>query len=313
MKSFVIDEEGFPLMDEFRLKDEKEGRALIGPVEWKQEGFFQVPGTWGMVQAEPFDVPWVIRHVTVGGKGILAELLFGITIDFHPEVLWTDEWDRFRGHAGKDIPFVFSRTAQMEFFELLESYDDESITWDGIEIMVPTKEDLLEGLTARASLTPGVHSSLIDMIPRLKLPKSRILCVLSPAEEDISNFFSKDGHIASVKRVEPGHAFSKPKEKEEYDFIFVSRDALRFYTSGLKLFFKTLKSHLGLQGTLFVVGDVGEFHWRGKNIIPELTEWELREAVKKDFDFLFWGRWKLSPPPWDAREVFFYAQKKRDQ
>src|SRR5690606_23315083 len=40
------------------------------------------------------------------------------------------------------------------------------------------------------------------------------------------------------------------------------------------------------------------------------TEWEIRERLRKKFDFLYWTRWKKSLPHRLGKELVVYAQKK---
>ena len=40
------------------------------------------------------------------------------------------------------------------------------------------------------------------------------------------------------------------------------------------------------------------------------SEWELRQRFQKDFNFLYWTRWKTSLPRRLGKEVVIYMQKK---
>jgi hypothetical protein len=40
------------------------------------------------------------------------------------------------------------------------------------------------------------------------------------------------------------------------------------------------------------------------------SEWEIRERLKKFFDFLYWTRWKTTPEDRLGIELIVYAQKK---
>jgi hypothetical protein len=41
------------------------------------------------------------------------------------------------------------------------------------------------------------------------------------------------------------------------------------------------------------------------------TEWEIRERLKRSFNFLYWTRWKKSIPRRLGKELVVYAQKKQ--
>src|SRR5689334_16303387 len=87
---------------------------------------------------EYFDAPLLARHVRMTDKKTAEmDLSYGAKATFSFADLSLDEWDRIHGVTdtvgGKKnaIPFVFTRHGQVEFFEFLDSFDDDSITVAG--------------------------------------------------------------------------------------------------------------------------------------------------------------------------------------
>ena len=56
---------------------------------------------------------------------------------------------------------------------------------------------------------------------------------------------------------------------------------------------------------------MGVFFVMDKHDAPPFggTEWELRERLRKRYQFQFWGRWQHSVPARKGRELFVLARK----
>ncbi len=119
-----IDEEGFFVFEHNRVTDADVGRPLLDNLTAHEDGNRFVTSLNGQLAwVESFDEPLVARHVSAGDAehGVL-DLVYGAQAKFSYASLTVDEWDRFHGRSEKGVPFVFSRQAQMEFFELYQIY-----------------------------------------------------------------------------------------------------------------------------------------------------------------------------------------------
>src|SRR5690606_20758241 len=93
------------------------------------------------------------------------------------------------------VPFVFSRQAQIEFFDLLESFDDESITIKGQRFPTPP---WIESQIAAGTIEPEQPTDVVmELLPQLKLAKSRVL-VMSAFPEQDARAFSDQGHVVTT-------------------------------------------------------------------------------------------------------------------
>src|SRR4051812_3220989 len=118
-------------MDGIRVEDPEVGSDLLNNL--KRVNKERIVTTWDgqEVGIESFDEPLIARHVERVGSEFFLTTPYGVRRAFDASKLCLDEWDRFHGLVENEISFVFSRSAQFEFFNLLDDYDDESITVGG--------------------------------------------------------------------------------------------------------------------------------------------------------------------------------------
>src|SRR5690606_222834 len=92
------------------------------------------------------------------------------------------------------LPFVFSRSAQAEFFDKLEEFSDDSITVGGHEIPVLS----LEESPAKPSAMTAPTIQLEHILPQLKIPKSKwaVLGDDSTSAAEATKHLQTAGHIA---------------------------------------------------------------------------------------------------------------------
>jgi SAM-dependent methyltransferase len=338
-KYIAIDEEGYPLFGDVRVTDPNVGGELLEEIRFAENGAYLT--TTGGVEAivEPFDEPYVAAQVSKSKSQWKILLPYGFEVPFNLKTLTLDEWDRFHGLTDKGIPFVFSRKAQAEFFNLLDEFDDESITFEGEQIEIPpwlpSRPDV-----EKADFWTNIYQteqprweleqptpSLVDLLPRLKLPKSRIL-VLGCGSGNDAAYFAEQGHVVTAIDISD-EALSRGRKKfsrfeniqwlqadlfklgrehdQSYDVIFENtcfcaiNPAKR---SELVQIWRRLLAPGGfLMANLFVM--------EKRNNPPfGSTEWELRERLKKNFHFVFWGRWHQSIDRRNGKELLIYAQKK---
>lgn len=338
-KFISIDEEGYPLFGEVRVNDPAIGAHLLQNIKFAENGAFQteISGTEALVEA--FDEPYVAHQVLFENNQWKILLPYHFEIGFNPRTFTSDEWDRFHGIADNQIPFVLSRKAQAELFRIADEYDDDSITLNGKKIAVHpwmtsdpniSKEyfwtNIYQTEEPRWELNQPAPA-LADMLPRLKISKSRVL-VLGCGSGNDAAFFAQAGHIVTGVDISQ-EALSRAKTK--YGHI----DNLHFIESDV---FKLDPSHFGQYDLIFehtcfcaiqperrteLISQwrkllspgghlLGVFFAMEKRNGPPFggTEWELRERLKKYFHFIFWGRWHQSIQGRNGKELLIYAQMK---
>jgi SAM-dependent methyltransferase len=335
-----IDEEGYALMGEIRTTDPELGAEVLTQLEFAENGAFVSRCGGVSVVVEAFDEPYVAAQVSVSGKKWRIDLPYNVTADFELSSLSLDEWDRFHGKTTKGIPFVFSRAAQATFFNLVEEYDDDSITFDDKTYDIPPYFSADEAVDEPEYWTQIYHEegnpgwnlgapaeALKDMLPRLKLPKSRVL-VLGCGEGHDAAFFAQSGHVVTgvdfseeaVARAQknyghiPGLSFVRqdafkmdPSFHRAFDIVFEHTCYCAIDPARRSDLVKVWRQALHDQGQL-----MGVFFTMYKKQGPPYggSEWELRQRLKDSFQFIFWGRWQKSTPRRQGKELFVLAQKK---
>jgi SAM-dependent methyltransferase len=337
-----IDEEGFPSFGDLRVQDPSVGREIFENLFVHEANSLVTVVRGEKYIVESFDEPYVAQMVSVESDLMKIQLPYGTEATFDPMSLSVDEWDRFHGYAKYDqnlVPFVMSRKAQAEFFRLADEYDDDGITFNGQRFNIPpywqsqTNVHSADfwSLIYKTENTPGwdlgqAHSALQDMLPRLKLAKSRVLVLGCGAGHDAA-YFAQAGHlVTAVDHSEEamargkklyGHleniqwlqadAFQLPKEmSHSYDIVFEHTCFCAIDPARRQDLVQTWMSVLAPGGFL-----MGVFFAMEKRAGPPFggSEWELRQRLRKDFQFLFWGRWHQSPPSRHGKEFFVYARK----
>lgn len=355
----AIDEEGFPLTGEIRVTDPDIGSQLLKSIQFAENGAFKTK--WGDEEAyvEAFDEPLVIQRVEApvevpanviqgkfnSEKGFVEQknlwqiwAPYNSEFSFKLDSLTLDEWDRFHGLTTTGIPFVFSRKAQAQFFELLEEFDDDSITYKGqrfaVKPWLPLRKDVhSEEYWSQIYRTeePGWElgrpaPALLDMLPRLKLPRSKVLILGCGSGNDAAHF-AENGHVVTAVDIS-NEALERGKKKyghlninwiqsdlfklgtehtHQYDVIFEHTCYCAMNPGERNDLVKTWLRLLAPGGHL-----MGVFFTMERRSDPPFggSEWELRERLKKYFQFIFWGRWKQSLGRREGKELFVYAQKK---
>lgn len=345
----AIDEEGFPLFSETRITDAVVGAEIFRNLTYAENNAFvtNVGGTDAFVEA--FDEPFIAQQVykvIPSGSGASADphswrilLAYGVELAFNLESLSLDEWDRFHGYTDKKIPFVFSRKAQAGFFEMCDEFDDDSITVDGKTYELPGYFASLPAVNDREfwsniyrTETPKWDlkqpaPALVDMLPRLRLPKSRILILgcgpgndaaffaehghnvtaIDISTEALAEAKKRYGHLKNIEWIEADFFKLGPEHQKAYDIVFehtcfCAIDPTRRNELILQ-WRKCLVDGGFLMGVFFAMERKHEPPFGG-------TEWEYRERLKKNFQFLFWGRLHDSIDRRNGKELFVYAQKK---
>jgi SAM-dependent methyltransferase len=344
-KGFLqIDEDGFLCSGEKRITTRETGASALKALRISDERTLKTDyirrGTKSEVIIEAFDEPYVAAQVAYEDSSWWIFLPYDVKFRFDFHSLSIDEWDRFHGYAENGIPFVLTKKAQAEFFKLLEAFDDESITWHGEKVSTPpywpnhtvVKDEKYWDDIYKTETKPGwdlndAAEALKDMLPRLKMPRCRVL-VLGCGEGHDAAFFAQNGHIVTgvdispeaITRAQDRYApygnlkfikadiFNLPKAwTHSFDLIFEHTCYCAINPADRRQLVKIWTQLLSPRGQI-----MGIFFTMEKRAGPPFggTEWELRKRLQNKFSFLFWGRWQASLPRRQGRELFVLAQKK---
>lgn len=338
----AIDEEGYLLLGETRAQDAQVGRQVLSTLRWAENG--AIMATVGTQDAfvEAFDEPLIAQMVapTTGPESLwTATGNYGHEFQFDLHSLTLDEWDRFHGLSEERIPFVMSRKAQAAFFNALDEFDDDSITYGGktfaVEPWMTSKTDIRKSSywsDIYKSQTPGWEMNrpapaLEEMLPRLKLPKSRVL-VLGCGSGNDAALFAEQGHVVTAVDFSP-EAIKQGQEKYGHlsNLKFIQKDVFEIdhsWNQSFDIVFEhtcycaipperrdelvaTWRRVLVPTGQLLAV-----FFAVDRRDGPPFggSEWEIRARLKNAFAFTFWGRWRKSAERRNGKELFILATKK---
>jgi SAM-dependent methyltransferase len=349
-----IDEEGYFVSGGNRVTDTEYGAELLKSL-YVEERAYKTHHDGQVFTVEAFDDPFVAIGVERGpGQQVTHEpeallqiqLPYGESDLFRPSTLTNDEWDRFHGRTIGGVPFVMSRSAQTQLFDLFEGFDDESFTLDGRRHSVAPHLQTLAGVHEpqfwdsqytewqKGGAAPGWDlqspaQPLRDVLPQVKIPRSRV-CVLGAGAGHDAAYLANQGHFVTAVDFSPaaiGHA--KTQYPETPNLKYQVADAFDFAKKNPQQF------DLVLEHTLFCAIDparrndltrawrqlmapsgyfLGIFFTMDKDPYGSppfsATEWELRERLKSDFNFLYWTRWKNSIPRRAGKELVVYATRK---
>lgn len=348
MNRFIaIDEEGYFLSGGVRATDEEYGRELLKNLILEHRALVTYYQGQKVI-VESFDSPLVVRTVTPNklSSNWILNMPYGFAAEADLKTLTVDEWDRFQGKTKNGIGFVLSRPAQMQLFNLADEFDDDSITINGTKIVVRSlnevdqfgpskKEDLAAKSTWDDMYTQDTagweqgdqSNTLREVAPQLKLPKSRI-CILGCGVGHDAAFFASQGHIVTAVDISSQAIERARKQYKESDNLkFVEADVFewaenykqafdvvfeyRFFcaidpdmrTKLVDVWRKLLAPGGHLLGIFFAFERMGGPPFGA-------SEWEVRERLKKRFDFLYWTRWKTTIARYLGTELVVYAQKK---
>lgn len=255
--------------------------------------------------------------------------------------LYLDDWSRLCGMTKDEVPFVFSLKAQTDFFlNVVEPIDAETFKFNSKEYelddwYIPSDEAPESKFWSQRyedEHTPWdlkTHHKAIDQVlPRLKLSKSKILVPGSGRGHDAAKL-SKLGHQItaldfSQKAVEEssilypegpqfvvGDIFKTDEilaRHGEFDAVFEHTLFCAVNPSRRGQLVKSWKRLLRDQGCIF-----GVFNVSCKRQGPPfgITEWELEELLEPHFTINMWGRLNEEESPRAGKELFVHAQKKK--
>lgn len=333
-----MDEEGYFLFEGRRVDDVELGQKLLRELRVNEWGALSTSIDGQSAIVESFDAPLIAKHVRPAGADFLeADFPYEAKFRLPLETLSTDEWDRFHAVNENGVPVVFSRQAQMEFFDFLESFDDDSITLEGKTWPVSAWLNPVSDVNQEKFWSdiyrneqPGwelgqENPALGAVLPQLKLSKSRVLVLGCGSGHDAA-FFARHGHIVTAVDFSPeaihrarqkyGHmenlkfiqsdAFALPTTMNgQFDVVFEHTFYCAISPERRNEVMALWKRMLHAQGHL-----LGIFFAMEKRRGPAFggSEWEVRERLKKHFQFLFWTRWRLSLEKRRGSELVVFAR-----
>lgn len=344
-----IDEDGFFLSGENRISDTEYGKQLLENLHFAENSSLATLSQDKFAYVEAFDAPLVVQQIEKKEDNLWTlHFPYSYQLDFKIDFssdntslnFYLDAWDRFHGHVSKKLlPFVFSRKAQAEFFNLLDDFDDDGIFIGNTRIQisdlfVDNEEISQNNFWSRIYKEEEprwelgeAHSGLKDVLAQLKLPRSRILVLGCGSGHDAA-FFAEAGHIVTgidfspeaIKQAENsyGHlsnldlrcedAFKLSQGfAQQFDIIFEHTFYCAIRPEKRNDLIKLWRKLLAPRGHI-----LGFFFARDRRVGPPYggSEWELNRRLKKlDFRPLYWNRWQQSIPRRQGKELVIFAQK----
>ncbi|NJL25253.1 MAG: methyltransferase domain-containing protein, partial [Calothrix sp. SM1_5_4] len=337
-----MDEDGYFVFDGRRVSEDEVGAPLIRGM--RPDGNSRIVTSMNETTAyvEHFDAPLMALHVRMapeGGFGLI-DVPYGVTLRFPLASLCVDEWDRFHGASEDGVPFVLTRQAQFELFELLDEFDDDSITVHGQR---HTVEPWLNPATGndvnhdgfwsdiyRTEEKPGWEMGresvvLPSVLPQIKMAKARVL-VLGCGSGNDAAYFADQGHVVTgVDFSDEALSRARDKYGGKENLSFVQSDVFALPQSWngqfdvvfehtcycavdpsrrdelVRIWKRVLHPHGHLLGVFFVMEKRHGPPFGG-------SEWEVRRRLQKSFEALFWTRWRHSVEGRKAKELVVYAK-----
>ncbi len=334
----TIDDEGYFSFDGIKVDDEAYGRDLLNNIKLVESDRYTTSLKGQDAWVEAFDAPFMAKHVAFkDATTATIDLPYNAKAEFTFDKLSVDEWDRFHGHTTKNIPFVFTRQGQVEFFDLLDSFDDDSITVKGkkfeVQPWLKLGADVGEKMWGDAyqqNDTPWdqnrEHPSLPEVLPQLKLIKAKVLVLGSGRGHDAA-FLANAGHLVTAVdfsaeaiaganelygqvenlTIVKGDAFKLPENwTNRFDLIFEHTCYCAIPTDRRNELVKVWRKLLTPQGRL-----LGVFFANETQGGPPFggSEWEVKERLRKNFSFMYWTRWRRSSEKRKGKELVVFAQK----
>lgn len=290
-----------------------------------------------------FDQPLMVQSVDRVEDNLLMNFPYGHQLKLDFDQLKLDEWDRFCGYTVNGIVFAFTRKAQAQFFDALNEFDDDSVSFNGKRYEVPSFLPSVEDVSQAdfwsekykawaAGDKPGwdlgnAHPAIKDVLPQIKLNKASVAVLGAGAAHDAAAL-SAAGHIVTAFDVSP-LAIEKAKSlyPETATLKYVCMDVLQPIPADYKQQFDLVFEH-----TFFCAIDPQRrqdairtyrelLHEEGQILgiffvtTPQpgppfgASEWELQRRLEKNFSFLYWTRWQHSPQGREDWELLIFAKK----
>ena len=340
-KYIQLDEEGYFHFDGQRVLDKELGHHLLSQLVVEPLMGYKTIYEDKEIYVEAFDSPLVVYQIAHLQNDIWqAKTPYEYSFEFSLNTLRADEWDRFLGYDKQNRPFVFTRSAQADFFNLVDSFDDDSVTFENVRYEVgpwlvsPVSTEPMDFWQKKYCETdkPGWELNkpsppLVEALPQLKVNRSRILVPGCGTGNDAA-FLAEQGHIVTaIDYCQEAIDLAKKKYGHIQNLKFVQADVFKLSESYMrafdivfehtlfcavpfekrqnlvKVYRQCLADHGHLLGVFFVMEQKAHPPYGG-------SEWEYRQRFKNYFNFLYWTRWKKSESWRKGVELVIYAQLK---
>lgn len=289
---------------------------------------------------ECFDHPLLVYKLEIQDEKIFIHTQYNLVFEAQPQKFSVDFEDQFCGLTTTGIPFRLTKGAMKRLFESCSEYDDDSFTMNDFTVKTPSyylenSEIHNPNYWVNVYKTEGQPGwdlqapapAFIDMLPRLKMPKSRVL-VLGCGEGHDAALFAEAGHVVTavdfsaegIKRGQEKYKhlsnlhffqeniFNLPQEwNHSFDLVVEHTCFCAIPPNQRKNLVKIWRRMLHEEGQIMAV-----FFSMLKRAGPPYgsSEAELRALMIKEFQFLFWGRWRKSVTSRQGKELFILAKKK---
>ncbi len=293
------------------------------------------------ILVEAYDAPLIAKQIHLSKHSNNLTNAYDLSWNFELSSLILDEWDRFHGLTTSGIPFVMDSKAQDQFFDQLDHFDDDSFSYDNstylpepfwITDSSPNQESYWTQKYQNQEAGWDLGDSAMGLkvlLPKLKLPSSRILVLGGGHGHDAAHFAQQGhhvtlvdispeaikraktsyGHLAQLHFIE-GDIFQLPHTMyNQYDLIFEHTCYCAIDPTRRNELVRQWRRLLHSNGTL-----LGLFFTMPKRMGPPFggSEWELNRRLQSHFQPLIWQRFRQSIKPRLGRELLIYMQRKSD-
>ena len=290
---------------------------------------------------EAADHPIMVQKIRADQGGVWITAQNGKELLAIKDKFSFDYQDRLCGLTQKSVPFRLSKECMDGFFDLCDEYDDDFFVLGGYKIMTPPYY-----FEISESRNPGYwenvyHSdgnpiwnmleparALTEMLPKMKLPKSRIL-ILGGGEGHDAALFAQASHLVTVVdfskiAIENG----RQRYKDLTNLTFIQEDIFKLDHSWnhsydlvvehtcfcaippserkrlIDIYARVLHDQGQLMGVFFAML---------KRAGPPYgsSELEIKSYLEKKFQILVAHRFRKSLPRREGREYYILAQKRK--
>ncbi len=332
-----IDEQGFVCEQNQIIGNQQLGRHILEQLFLRGSQVYSRWDDGSERLIEAFACPLVGQQIELTEDlNVRMTCPYGMQTGFALETLSLDPFDRFRGFTKAGVPFVLNAQAQDQLFNLTDQYDDESITIHGQMIPTPSwyihrpevasvnfwSQRYQEGSTSWDLRSPA--PALRDFLPKLKVPRSRILVMGAGSGHDAA-LLAQAGHLVTAVDFAPeAIAMSRQQFAGVANLEFVEADCFaldREYEGNFDIVFehtffcaitpeqrrdliKIWARVLAPGGQLLAIFFVHPL----RNGPPfGVSEWEVRAYLQGAFRVLNWQRIRSSVPSRLGNELWVHA------
>jgi SAM-dependent methyltransferase len=333
-----IDEEGFIHSNGQRWGEETVCAALFRNLKLDFPQGYKTIYDGEEIYVEAFDHPIVGKDFDLIGQEVLGPYDVSFPVDI--ERLQLDEWDRITGLTLSGIRYVLNRQAQMDLFDQFDQFDDDSYQVHGQKYLFGRWPTELDASQTGASKywddrylvkdtgwdLNGPHPAILHTLHQLKMIRSKIL-VLGCGRGHDAALLAQQGHIVTAIDFSDD---AITQAQSLYGSIphlqFIKKDVFQLPQSFDGTFDLVFEHTLYCALPPQMRDDLNKvwrraLHDQGHflGILPlferpdgppySSTEWELRQRLMKNWQFLYWTRSRITTPGRLGQEVIIYAKK----